>query len=90
MGEHRNVAGLTWTDEPFDVIVLSGSVPALDISFTDRLKPGGRLFAVIGSGPIKEATLITRMSTTSLASESLFDTDLPPLRNLTAGTRFQF
>ena len=61
--KQQDSARLDWTDEAFDVIVLSGSVPVLDDRYSDRLKPGGRLFAVVGSGPMKEATLVTRMST---------------------------
>ena len=87
--KQQDSARLDWTDDDYDVIVLSGSVPVLDDRFSNHLKPGGHLFAVIGTGPMKEATLVTRMSTTSLARESLFDTDLPPLRNLHLGSRFQ-
>ena len=86
----QDSALLNWTDEQFDVIVISGSMPALDESFTDHLKTGGRLFAVIGDGPMQEAMLMTRMSTSSLTSESLFDTDLPPLRNISGRVAFQF
>ncbi|MEE8118487.1 MAG: protein-L-isoaspartate O-methyltransferase [Gammaproteobacteria bacterium] len=86
----QDSALLNWTDEQFDVIVISGSMPALDESFTGHLKTGGRLFAVIGDGPMQEAMLMTRMSTSSLTSESLFDTDLPPLRNISGRVAFQF
>ncbi len=85
----QDSAQLNWTDEQFDVIVISGSMPALDESFTGHLKTGGRLFAVIGDGPMQEATLMTRMSISSLASESLFDTHLPPLRNISGRAAFQ-
>ena len=72
----------------YDVIVLTGSVPELPESFKQNLKPGGRLFAVIGTAPVMEATLITRISPTQFASEVLFETQLPELENVAKDTRF--
>ena len=72
----------------YDVIVLTGSVPELPESFKQNLKPGGRLFAVIGTAPVMEATLITRISPTQFASEVLFETQLPKLENVAKDTRF--
>lgn len=66
----------------YDVIVLTGSVPQLPDSFKESLKPGGRLFAVIGSAPVMEATLITRVSSSQFSTESLFETQLPELENV--------
>ncbi len=36
---------------PYDVIVLTGSVPVLADEFQHSLKPGGRLLAVVGEAP---------------------------------------
>ena len=44
---------------PYDVIVLTGSVPVLAEEFQRSLKPGGRLFAVVGEAPVMEALLTT-------------------------------
>ena len=44
---------------PYDVIVLTGSVPVLAESFQHSLSAGGRLFAVVGVAPAMEARLIT-------------------------------
>ena len=57
---------------PYDVIILTGSVPKLPESFKKSLKKGGRLFAVIGTAPVMEATLITRVSSDQYSSEVLF------------------
>lgn len=67
---------------PYDVIVLTGSVPQLPESFKQSLKKGGRLFAVIGTAPVMEATLITRVSSSQYATEVLFETEIPELENV--------
>lgn len=67
---------------PFDVIILTGSVPQLPDSFKQSLKPGGRLFAVIGQAPVMEATLITRVSPEQYSCEPLFETEIPELENV--------
>ncbi|MCI0400556.1 MAG: protein-L-isoaspartate O-methyltransferase [Gammaproteobacteria bacterium] len=64
---------------PYDVIVATGSVPVLSEDFQEQLKPGGRLFVIVGESPVMEATLITRVGKGEWASESLFETDIPPL-----------
>lgn len=66
-----------WAAEaPYDVIVLCGSLQALPEKFKQQLKPGGRLFAIVGSAPIMTACLHTRLSETEFASQSLFDTNV--------------
>lgn len=73
---------------PYDVIILTGSVPQLPESFKQSLKPGGRLFAVIGSAPAMEATLITRVSSTQFSYEGLFETLIPELENVISADKF--
>lgn len=73
---------------PYDVIILTGSLPQLPESFKQSLKPGGRLFAVIGTAPIMEATLITRVSTSQFSYEGLFETLIPELENVTRVNSF--
>ena len=75
---------------PYDVIVLTGSVPELPQQFVDNLKPGGRLAAIVGTEPIMESILITRLEDGSTKRESLFDTSLPPLINAVRPPRFIF
>ena len=48
--------------EPFNVIVLTGSVPMLPPAFQNSLAVGGRLFAVVGEAPVMRAKLITRVT----------------------------
>jgi protein-L-isoaspartate(D-aspartate) O-methyltransferase len=71
-----------------DVIAITGSLPILPEIFEQSLKPGGRLFAIVGDSPAMQATLITRLSEDEFRREILFETDLPPLRNALQPNRF--
>lgn len=66
---------------PYDVIVVTGSLPVLPAGFRESLAVGGRLFVIVGESPVMEALLITRISENDWAQESLFEIDLPPLVN---------
>jgi protein-L-isoaspartate(D-aspartate) O-methyltransferase len=44
----------------YDAIALTGSLPIYDPRFERALKPGGKLFAVVGSGSLMEAQLVRR------------------------------
>ena len=65
----------------FDAIAVSGSTPALEDRFIRMLRPGGRLFVVVGRAPAMEARLITSLPTGGTTSQSLFETVLSPLIN---------
>jgi protein-L-isoaspartate(D-aspartate) O-methyltransferase len=75
---------------PYDVILLTGSVPFLPDSFRHQLTPGGRLLAVIGDAPVMTATLVTRVSELAFNSVGLFETCILPLRNVRQPERFVF
>ncbi|MEK7759558.1 MAG: protein-L-isoaspartate O-methyltransferase, partial [Pseudomonadota bacterium] len=53
---------------PYDVIVVTGSLPLLPESFKKNLTIGGRLVAIVGKSPAMQAQLFTRLT------ESGFDT----------------
>lgn len=74
---------------PYDAIVLTGSVPHLPEIFRRQLAVGGRLFVVEGSEPAMEACLITRVSEDQWSRDSLFETVIPPLRNVPVETHFE-
>jgi protein-L-isoaspartate(D-aspartate) O-methyltransferase len=44
------------------------------------LKPGGRMFIVVGRSPVMQALLTTRVGESEWTTQSLFETDLPRLR----------
>jgi protein-L-isoaspartate(D-aspartate) O-methyltransferase len=75
---------------PYDVIVLTGSTPILPQSLLDQMKPGGRLFAVVGDAPVMEARLVTCVTPGSFHSTGLFETCLAPLKNAAQPKRFEF
>ena len=73
-------AALGWSGpSPYDVIVLSGSLPELPDAFLQQLKPGGRLMAFIGTAPIMQARLIIRSDDQAFNSINLFETVIPAL-----------
>jgi protein-L-isoaspartate(D-aspartate) O-methyltransferase len=75
---------------PYDAIILTGSVPILPPAFAASLSPGGRLIAVVGEPPVMEARLITCVSAGAFRSVDLFETCIPPLRNVLQPERFVF
>lgn len=75
---------------PYDVIVLTGSVPMLPDAFQKSLKPGGRLLAVVGEPPVMEARLITYVSAGAYSSIGLFETCIASLKNAPQPERFVF
>ena len=75
---------------PYDVIAITGSLPALPESFLQELKTRGRLFAITGQAPVMEARLITRTAERGWLEQTLFETELPPLINAPQPQRFIF
>lgn len=86
----RDGALLDDISDDYDCIAVTGSMPVLHPSFRQKLKVGGRLFAIVGTDPIMEAQLHTRMSADDWSSESLFDTSIPALANAWNPKRFSF
>jgi protein-L-isoaspartate(D-aspartate) O-methyltransferase len=75
---------------PYDVIVLSGSVPVLPDVLLQQLKVGGRLVAVVGTLPVMSAQLVTRTGEMTFNTVNLFETVAPALRNAASGEQFTF
>ena len=78
------------TRAPYDVIVLTGSVPLLAEAFRTQLKPGGRLFAIVGEAPVMEATLVSCPAANTYRTEKLFELIVPSLVNAPQPQRFAF
>jgi len=74
----------------YDAVAITGSLPRLDQRFRDALKIGGRLFVVVGEAPVMEALLITRVTDEEWVQEALFETVVPPLKNVPEITHFEF
>jgi protein-L-isoaspartate(D-aspartate) O-methyltransferase len=77
---------------PFDVIVVTGSLPSEDslTGLRQQLTLNGRLFAVVGEAPAMAALLITRVGAADYRRESLFETCIDPLANAVEPERFVF
>ncbi|MEO7325586.1 MAG: protein-L-isoaspartate O-methyltransferase [Dokdonella sp.] len=76
------------SSESFDVVVAGGAVHALPDRFRDWVRPGGRLFAIVGDSPAMQATLFERVDATHWQQESLFETDVPYLLHAEPPRRF--
>ncbi|MFQ6006284.1 MAG: protein-L-isoaspartate O-methyltransferase [Woeseia sp.] len=75
---------------PFDAVAATGSLPVLDSRFVDAVKPGGRLFVIVGDSPTMDARIVTRVGENDLTTRSLFETDVLPLLNASGPPGFSF
>lgn len=82
--------GLVQPNAPYDVIVVSGSVPVVPEGLLAQLKVGGRMFVVVGTLPAMTAQIITRTSEVNFDTVGKFETIVKPLRNVTAPSPFKF
>ena len=88
---HVGNAACGWKAQaPYDVIILTGSVPVLAEELKLQLKVGGRLIAVVGSAPIMTAKLIVRAAEDAFSENGLFETSIPSLRNAPQADKFKF
>jgi len=84
-------AALGWPARgPYDVIMISGSLPVLPGEILKQLKVGGRLFAIVGSEPVMEAQLVTRLGDDAWRTVNLFETIAAPLVNARQPASFTF
>jgi len=77
-------------DEAYDLIVLTGSTPLLAERLVEQLRPGGRLFAVVGERPVMTARMLRWTGPGSRVTTDLFETVIEPLANAPAPARFVF
>lgn len=77
---------------PFDVIAVTGSMPT-EVSLPllqGQLAPGGRLFGILGTEPVMEALLLTRVGDRGFRREGLFETATLALKNAVEANGFEF
>ncbi len=79
-----------WGSDEYDAIVLTGSTPVLADGLLRQLKPGGRLFAVVGEAPVMKARMTRYVAAGSYAADDLFETVIEPLHNAPTPPRFEF
>ena len=77
---------------PFNVIAVNGSLPTAEplALLEDQLALGGRLFCIVGDGPVMEARLVTRVGARDFRREDLFETAAPPLPQVPEPLGFEF
>ena len=75
---------------PYDVIVLSGSVPNLPSELLKQLRLGGRLVAIVGEAPVMEAVLVTCTAEGVYNTVNLFETVVPALAGFSPRNHFEF
>lgn len=77
---------LSWdTERRFDAICVTAAVDTIPASFTQWLRPGGRLFVIRGHSPVMEAVLVKADG----SIDSLFETDIDYLRGAAPAPQFQ-
>lgn len=74
--------------KPYDVILITGSLPILPETFQRILNVGGRLIAIVGDSPVMEVILITRVKDNEWSHQVLLETDIPALINAAEPERF--
>ena len=75
---------------PFDVILLTGSVPLMPRGVLEALAPGGRAFAVVGEPPVMTAKIFHCSAPGEVRVVELFETLLAPLAYCERPSRFRF
>jgi protein-L-isoaspartate(D-aspartate) O-methyltransferase len=75
---------------PWDVIVVTGSLPVRDASFERALAIGGRLIWIIGEAPAMRVELVTRLEDEEWRRAGQFEVSVPALRGAPPARRFEF
>lgn len=84
-------AAMGWAERaPYDVIIVTGSLPVLPEQMLGQLKIGGRIAAIVGDAPAMTAQIVTRISEAGYDTLPLFETCLKPLRNAWRPDPFRF
>lgn len=75
---------------PYDVIVVTGSLPVMPEALKNQLRIGGRMAAIVGEDPVMTAELFTRATDTSFEVVKLFETSVKALKNAERPSSFRF
>ena len=77
-------------NEQYDTIVVGGALPNKNENFFHLLKPGGKLFMVVGAINQMQATLDQRTNENVWQSKSLFETHLDYMKGAEPPVKFAF
>ena len=65
-------------------------MPEIPQSILSQLKVGGRIAAIVGTAPVMEARIVTRVSDAEYQVVNLFETLAKPLQGAAQPSRFKF
>ena len=77
-------------NEQYDTIVVGCALPNKNENFFRLLKPGGKLFMVVGAINQMQATLVQRTSENDWQSKSLFETHLDYMKGTEPSVKLAF
>jgi protein-L-isoaspartate(D-aspartate) O-methyltransferase len=77
-------------NEQYDIIVIGCSLPNKNENFFRLLKPGGKLFMVVGAINQMQATLVQRTNENEWQSKSMFETHLDYMKGTEPSVKFAF
>ncbi len=77
-------------DAAYEVVAVTGALPAQERPLERALVIAGGMIVVIGTAPVMEARLVTRTGEDSWLSEPLFETCIDSLVQAAAPNRFRF
>ena len=77
-------------NEQYDTIVIGCSLPNKNENYFRLLKPGGKLFMVVGAINQMQATLVQRTNENEWQSKSLFETHLDYMKGAEPSVKFAF
>jgi protein-L-isoaspartate(D-aspartate) O-methyltransferase len=72
----------------YDVMVVTGAVCTLPQHWREWVRPGGRLFAIVGESPVQRAVLHTHAADGQWREDGLFETDIGYLTHAAPPRRF--
>jgi len=88
--ENKNALTDLSPSKKYDAIAVTGSIYEYLPLFERLLKPGGRLFIVVGSQQVAHAMKVERIMDEQFIRTSLFETQLKPLVGLEEKSSFSF
>lgn len=75
---------------PYDVVLVTGSVPEIPRGMLESLRPGGRLGIVVGRGTFMHATVVVCEGPGQYQVTQLLETTVPSLEHVSLRRGFEF
>ncbi len=90
--EVRCLDGITGLPDnaPYDIIVLTGSVPHVNPALFTQLAMNGKLLAIVGNAPAMTLYRYTKIAENSIIKKGILETNISSLDDTNADDPFQF